>query len=40
MKVPSTQYAELDVDVISLGVLTHSVRNFSVNLEIIPQIIP
>ena len=34
------QYAALDVDVISLGVLTHSVRNFSVNLEIIPQIIP
>jgi len=33
------QYAELDVDVISLGVLTHSVKNFSVNLEIIPQII-
>ena len=33
------RYAELDVDVISLGVLTHSVRNFSVNLEIIPQII-
>jgi nicotinate-nucleotide pyrophosphorylase (carboxylating) len=35
-----TQYAALNVDVISLGVLTHSVRNFSVNLEIIPQIIP
>jgi len=34
------RYAALDVDVISLGVLTHSVRNFSVNLEIIPQIIP
>jgi nicotinate-nucleotide pyrophosphorylase (carboxylating) len=33
------QYAELDVDVISLGVLTHSVKNLSVNLEIIPQII-
>ena len=32
------RYAELDVDVISLGVLTHSVRNFSVNLEIISQI--
>jgi nicotinate-nucleotide pyrophosphorylase (carboxylating) len=31
-----TQYAALNVDVISLGVLTHSVRNFSVNLEIIP----
>jgi len=34
------RYAVLEVDVISLGVLTHSVRNFSVNLEIIPQIIP
>ena len=34
------RYASLNVDVISLGVLTHSVRNFSVNLEIIPQIIP
>jgi len=32
------RYAELDVDVISLGVLTHSVRNFPVNLEIISQI--
>jgi len=31
-----SQYALLKVDVISLGVLTHSVRNFSVNLEIIP----
>ena len=31
-------YAALSVDVISLGVLTHSVRNFSVNLEIIPLI--
>ncbi len=30
------RYAALDVDVISLGVLTHSVRNLSVNLEIIP----
>jgi len=34
------RYAALNVDVISLGILTHSVRNFSVNLEIIPQIIP
>jgi nicotinate-nucleotide pyrophosphorylase (carboxylating) len=34
------QYAELDIDVISLGALTHSVKNFSVNLEIIPHIIP
>ena len=32
------RYAALDVDVISLGFLTHSVRNLSVNLEIIPQI--
>jgi nicotinate-nucleotide pyrophosphorylase (carboxylating) len=30
-------YAALDVDVISLGFLTHSVRNFSVNLEIVPK---
>lgn len=29
-------YAALDVDVISLGALTHSVRNLSVNLEILP----
>lgn len=34
------RYAALDVDVISMGVLTHSVRNLSVNLEIIPQITP
>jgi nicotinate-nucleotide pyrophosphorylase (carboxylating) len=32
------RYAALDVDVISLGVLTHSVRNLSVNLEVIPRI--
>jgi len=32
------RYAALNVDVISLGELTHSVRNFSVNLEIISQI--
>lgn len=31
-----TRYAALDVDVISLGALTHSVKNFSVNLDIIP----
>jgi nicotinate-nucleotide pyrophosphorylase (carboxylating) len=31
------QYAAIDVDVISLGALTHSVKNFSVNLEIIPR---
>ena len=34
MKLP--EYAALDVDVISLGALTHSVKNFSVNLEILP----
>ena len=31
------KYAALGVDVISMGSLTHSVRNFSVNLEIIPD---
>ncbi len=31
-----SSYAALKVDVISLGSLTHSVRNFSVNLEIVP----
>ncbi|MCK9591245.1 MAG: carboxylating nicotinate-nucleotide diphosphorylase [Methanoregula sp.] len=30
-------FAALDVNVISLGMLTHSVRNLSVNLEIIPN---
>jgi nicotinate-nucleotide pyrophosphorylase (carboxylating) len=30
------EYAALGVDVISLGALTHSVKNFSVNLEILP----
>lgn len=35
-----TRYAALDVDVISLGTLTHSVKNLSVNLEIISQISP
>ena len=29
------EYAKLDVDVISLGYLTHSVRNFDVSLEIL-----
>ncbi|RPI38373.1 MAG: carboxylating.nicotinate-nucleotide diphosphorylase [Methanoregulaceae archaeon] len=29
-------YATLDVDVISMGALTHSVKNFSVTLEILP----
>ena len=32
-----SRYAALDVDMISLGVITHSVRNFSVNLEIISE---
>ena len=32
------RYAVLDVDIISLGALTHSVKNLSVNLEIIPRI--
>ena len=30
------KYASLDVDVISMGSLTHSVKNFSLNLEIQP----
>ncbi len=30
-------FAALDVDVISMGALTHTVRNFSVKLEIIPE---
>jgi nicotinate-nucleotide pyrophosphorylase (carboxylating) len=29
-------FAALDVDVISMGALTHTVRNFSVKLEIVP----
>lgn len=29
-------FATLDVDVISMGALTHTVRNFSVKLEIVP----
>ncbi|NJE03805.1 carboxylating nicotinate-nucleotide diphosphorylase [Thermococcus sp. MV11] len=33
-----TEYAELDIDVISLGYLTHSVKNFDVSLEIIGKI--
>lgn len=28
-------YAKLDVDIISLGALTHSVKNFDVSLEIV-----
>jgi nicotinate-nucleotide pyrophosphorylase (carboxylating) len=31
-----SEYAVLDVDVISMGALTHSVKNFSVTLEILP----
>ncbi len=30
-------FAALDVDVISMGALTHTVRNFSVKLEIVPE---
>ena len=30
------EYAILDVDVISMGALTHTVKNFSVTLEILP----
>ncbi len=32
------EYAKLDVDVISLGYLTHSVKNFDVSLEIIEKL--
>ncbi len=32
------EYAALDIDVISLGYLTHSVRNFDVSLEIIGKL--
>jgi len=31
-----SEYAALDVDVISIGALTHTVKNFSVTLEIVP----
>lgn len=31
------EYATLDVDVISMGALTHTVKNFSVTLEILPD---
>jgi nicotinate-nucleotide pyrophosphorylase (carboxylating) len=34
------RYAMLEADVISLGVLTHSVKNFSVNLTIVPRSTP
>jgi nicotinate-nucleotide pyrophosphorylase (carboxylating) len=30
------EYAALDVDVISMGALTHTVKNFSVTLEVLP----
>ena len=30
------EYATLDVDVISMGALTHTVKNFSVTLEVLP----
>ena len=29
-------YAALDIDVISVGALTHTVKNFSLTLEILP----
>ncbi|NJE86012.1 carboxylating.nicotinate-nucleotide diphosphorylase [Thermococcus sp. CX2] len=32
------EYAKLDIDVISLGALTHSVRNFDVSLEIVERL--
>jgi len=32
------EYAKLDVDIISLGYLTHSVRNFDVSLEILERV--
>jgi len=31
-----SEYAALDIDVISMGALTHTVRNFSVTLEVLP----
>ena len=31
------EFASLNVDVISMGALTHTVRNSSVNLEILPS---
>ncbi|OPX61639.1 MULTISPECIES: carboxylating nicotinate-nucleotide diphosphorylase [unclassified Methanoregula] len=31
------EYATLDVDTISMGALTHTVRNFSITLEILPD---
>lgn len=35
-EVTLPEYAALDVDIISLGALTHTVKNFSVTLEITP----
>jgi nicotinate-nucleotide pyrophosphorylase (carboxylating) len=35
-EVTLPEYAVLDVDVISIGALTHTVKNFSVTLEILP----
>jgi len=32
------EYAALDVDIISMGALTHTVKNFSVTLEVLPDI--
>ena len=32
------EYAKLDIDVISLGYLTHSVKNFDVSLEIVEKL--
>jgi nicotinate-nucleotide pyrophosphorylase (carboxylating) len=32
------EYAALDVDIISMGTLTHTVKNFSVTLEVLPDI--
>ena len=31
------EYAVLDVDIISMGALTHTVKNFSVTLEVLPE---
>ncbi|MEO2152014.1 MAG: carboxylating.nicotinate-nucleotide diphosphorylase, partial [Thermococcus sp.] len=32
------EYAGLDIDVISLGYLTHSVKNFDVSLEVLSKL--
>jgi len=31
-----SEYAALDIDIISMGALTHTVKNFSVTLEVLP----